>query len=93
MVLVGASNLGQSSNFFCEAGMEIRNLTVPGWVASPENIASVCEKISSLICVEKPTFVMDLFGNSTFRYEQFDSSVALPYKSGGKYHLEGNFFC
>jgi hypothetical protein len=71
--------------------MEIRNLTVLGWVASPENIASVCEKISSLIRVEKPMFVMDLFGNSTFRCEQFDSSVSLPYKSGGKYHLEGNF--
>ncbi len=73
---------------------ETINLTVPGWVASPEKIVAACEKITGLLKSnpqgESPLFVMDLFGNSTFRYEQFDSSFSLPFKSGGKYHLEGN---
>ncbi len=88
------SNLGQSCNFFSESGLETINLTVPGWVASPEKIAVACEKVTGLLNGnpkgESPMFVMDLFGNSTFRYEQFDGSISLPFKSRGKYDLEGN---
>jgi hypothetical protein len=32
---------------------------------------------------------MELFGNSTFRYRQFDGMIALPYKSQKGYHLPG----
>jgi hypothetical protein len=33
--------------------------------------------------------VMELFGNSTYRYEQFDGTKAMPFKAGNGYHLEG----
>jgi hypothetical protein len=33
--------------------------------------------------------ILELFGNSTFRYRQFDGTMALPFKSGHGYHLEG----
>ncbi len=33
---------------------------------------------------------MDLYGNMLYRFEQFDGTLSLPYKSGGKYHLAGN---
>jgi hypothetical protein len=32
-------------------------------------------------------FVFDLFGNSSVRFEQFDGTSALPFKSNGKFHL------
>jgi hypothetical protein len=34
-------------------------------------------------------FVFDIFGNTSVRFEQFDGSSALPYKSGGRFHLMG----
>jgi hypothetical protein len=63
VVLVSASNLGQSRNLFCDAGLKILNLTVPGWVASPENIAKICEEISKFSNDSSLMFVMDLFVN------------------------------
>jgi hypothetical protein len=32
---------------------------------------------------------MELFGNSTYRFEQFDGMMALPFKYGNGYHMEG----
>ncbi len=34
-------------------------------------------------------FVFNLLGNSSERFEQFDRTTALPFKSNGKYHLAG----
>jgi hypothetical protein len=35
MVLIGASNLGYCRDHFRQSGLEVIDLTVPGWVASP----------------------------------------------------------
>ena len=34
--------------------------------------------------------ILDLFGNSAYRYEQQDGNLALPCKISGKHHLPGN---
>jgi hypothetical protein len=34
-------------------------------------------------------FVFDIHGNSAIRFEQFDGTTALPFKSNGRYHLGG----
>ncbi len=31
--------------------------------------------------------MFDIFGNTSVRFEQFDGSTALPYKSDGRFHL------
>jgi hypothetical protein len=33
---------------------------------------------------------MDLLGNYAYRYSQMDGTLALPFKSDGRYHFEGN---
>jgi hypothetical protein len=33
--------------------------------------------------------VLELFGNSTYRYRQFDGTMALLFKAGHGYHMEG----
>jgi hypothetical protein len=38
---------------------------------------------------EVKAFVFDLLGNSSVRFEQFDGTASLPYKSEGKFHLGG----
>jgi hypothetical protein len=35
------------------------------------------------------TYVFDLLGNSSLRYEQFDGTTALPFKMGGRFHFGG----
>jgi hypothetical protein len=45
VVLVGASNLRSSACHFSSAGYDVQDLTVPGWVASPENIEKMKAKV------------------------------------------------
>jgi hypothetical protein len=34
-------------------------------------------------------FVFDLLGNGSVRFEQFDGTTSLPFKSNGKFNLAG----
>jgi hypothetical protein len=64
-------------------------VTVAGWTPCPENI----KKMVSIVNEKAKTsvaFVFDLLGNSSVRFEQYDGTTALPYKSNGKYHLAGD---
>jgi hypothetical protein len=90
VVLIGASNLGYCADHFRQSGLEVIDLTVPGWVASPENISAVTTSLKELGNANNHCMVIDPFSNSTFRFEQFDGSTSLPFKSGGKYHLAGD---
>ncbi len=47
-------------------------------------------KLDSTPCNEKTTLVFDLYGNSTFCFEQFDGSISMPFKMSGKFHMAGN---
>jgi hypothetical protein len=66
------------------------DLTIPGWVASEANITCLLQKTAQYWSHFDNLFVFDLYGNSTFCFEQFDGTQALPFKEGGKYHLAGN---
>jgi hypothetical protein len=41
VILVGASNLGNCSDAFRQSGLDVVDLTVPGWLATPENVCKV----------------------------------------------------
>jgi hypothetical protein len=75
---------------FKKLGLIVVDLTAPGWIASPENILSPTEKLKGLNCSSHDKIVLDLYGNMSYRFEQFDGTLSLPYKSGGRYHLAGN---
>jgi hypothetical protein len=47
-------------------------------------VTTVEEKAAELVA-----FVLDLFGNSSVRFELFDGTIALPFKSNSKFHLAG----
>jgi hypothetical protein len=64
--------------------------TIPGLIASPEYIFALSEKLSAITCSKDGTIVLDLYGNLAYRFKQFDCSLSLQYKSGGKYHLAGS---
>jgi hypothetical protein len=88
IVLVGASNLGHSVRHFAGADMVFIPVIKPGWVATVENVAELCNIVQGH-STTATLFVFDLFGNSSVRFEQFDGTTSLPFRSNGKYHLGG----
>jgi hypothetical protein len=72
-----------------ELGFEVVNLCVPGWVATPTNVEVMMEKVKAVPADLATVVIYDLFGNSTFRYENYDGSVFMPLKIRGGYHLLG----
>jgi hypothetical protein len=89
VVLLGASNLGRCASRLRKQGKQVINLTQPGRLASKENVESLSEKLKKMDCNEQSTLVFDLFGNSSFRFEQFDGSLSMPFKQSGTHHLAG----
>jgi hypothetical protein len=89
IVLVGASNMKRIIPLLQSSGYTVTDITSPGWLATAENIEHAICVINTLSLDPGYTLVMELFGNSTFRYQQFDGMMALPYKSQKGYHLPG----
>jgi hypothetical protein len=56
---------------------------------TPENIAAVQNTVRAHVAQQANAFVFDLLGNSSVRFEQFDGSTSLPFKSQGRFHLGG----
>jgi hypothetical protein len=48
------------------------------------------QKIDKVDCSKSATIIFDLFSNSSYRFEQFDGTLSLPYKTNGKYQLARN---
>ncbi len=70
--------------------MKVTSLLKPGWVASKENIAEMSSGVRATTEQGCSTVILDLYGNSSVRFTQFDGTTALPFKSGGRFHLNGD---
>jgi hypothetical protein len=90
VILLGASNLGHCADRLRQAGRVAFDLSSPGWLASPDNIALPLDKLDKIQCSMDDTVILDLYGNLAYRFKQFDGSILLPYKSMGRYHFAGN---
>jgi hypothetical protein len=88
--LLGASNLGNCAEHLRKHGLDVLDLTIPGWIASPDNVSLLEEKLSTVVIGKNDNIILDLYGNLSYRFEQFDRTQSLPYKSGGRYHLAGD---
>jgi hypothetical protein len=89
LVCIGSSIMKQLIPFLQAAGYTITDLSVPGWLATEENIQILIKKMSEIRIDESFSVVMDLFSNCSYRYRQFDGTQSLPYKEGGHYHMPG----
>jgi hypothetical protein len=90
VILLGASNLGNCAESLRQHGLDVLDLTIPGWIASPNNVSSLEEKLSTVVIGKRDNVILDLYSNLSYRFEQFDGTQSLPYKSGGRYHLAGD---
>ncbi len=59
------------------------DLISPGWIASPDNIAELSEKLDRIQCADSDTLVLDLSDNLAYKFDQSDGSISLLYKSSG----------
>ncbi len=62
-------------------------ITVPGWLPNTANIDQLAKTLET--AEQDSIALLDLLGNVAYRYTQCDGTLALPYKTGGKYHFEG----
>jgi hypothetical protein len=89
VILIGASNTKRLVPFLKAAGYTVCDLTQPGWLATPENIDFLIAKLNTIGTLPDTIVILELFGNSTFRYRQFDGTMALPFKVNNGYHMDG----
>jgi hypothetical protein len=80
VVLIGSSNLKNSTPFFKDPAFVFLVNSLPGWMPTPENIAAVLNTVRAHVAQQANAFVFDLLGNSSVRFEQFDGSTSLPFK-------------
>ncbi len=83
VIFLGASNLGNCAERLRKHGLDVLDLTIPGWIASPDNVSLLEEKLSTVVIGKKDNIILDLYGNLSYRFEQFDGTQSLPYKSAG----------
>jgi hypothetical protein len=70
------------------SGVPTEQITIPGWTCSPENVNKMMEEMETK-ATDVSAYVFDLLSNSTLRFEQFDGTTSLPFKSNGKFHYGG----
>jgi hypothetical protein len=93
VALAGGSNMKHCVSHFAATGVSVTDICSPGWTPTVDNVAMLAEKIKAAASNGLNGIVLDLFGNIALRFEQFDGSSALPYKSTGTFHLCGKVVC
>jgi hypothetical protein len=89
IVLVGGSNMKRLVPLFNAAGYHVTDLSAPSWLATDENIEYISSMLNSLSLDPGYILVAEMLGNSTYRYQQFDGTMALPFKTNQGYHMGG----
>jgi hypothetical protein len=80
--------MNRASRFFKASDLTFENHSVPGWTPTADNV----KKMSDLVedkAKGGAAFVFDILSNSAVRFQQYDGTTALPFKSNRRYHLGG----
>jgi hypothetical protein len=88
-IVIGSSITNRVVGHLRALNIPVIDLTVPGWLATQDNIDSLIAKLAGLDCPDDFVVVMDLHSNSSYRFKQFDGTPALPVKDCKKYHFPG----
>jgi hypothetical protein len=86
VTLIGASNLRHCVPHVAGHGVQVIDHTLPGWTPSPGNVVKLQNEI---VTDMSSSYVFDLYGNSSLRFEQYDGTTALPFQSNGRFHFGG----
>jgi hypothetical protein len=89
IIIIGSSIMGRVAGHLRTLGLSVVDLSVPGWIATADNINSLIVRMSELKITGNFAVVLDLHSNSSFRFLQFDGTLALPVKDAKKFHFPG----
>jgi hypothetical protein len=90
IVLIGGSNMKKLVPLLIELGYNVTDLSEPSWLATPGNIDNIIATLNTTCPEPGYTLVMEPFSNSTFRYKQFDGTMAMPFRTSKGYHMGGD---
>ena len=90
LAVVGASHMSRCIPIFSLQKGTVFNLTKPGWIATPANVAKVMDDITQANLPVSTPVILDLLSNSVFRFVDFDGSLLLPKKTQTGYHMPGD---
>jgi hypothetical protein len=90
-VIVGASHMRRVAREMRDAGSEVIDLSVPGWLPTKENIAAVATKLASIDLTAEDCIVIDLWSNSVYLGSDDYGYPLKPVRPeiDGKYHIIG----
>ena len=90
IVLVGASNMRRVYPHLESTGLKITLCPLDGQVPSEKTLEKLGEELAKISSKSDVAVVLDLLGNTCFRFEQPDGTMAVPIMLAGRYHLLGN---
>jgi hypothetical protein len=89
LVCIGSSIMSQAIPYLRALGYTVTDLTRPGWLATDENITALISAMSKVQIEGGFVAILDLLGNCTYRFTQFDGTLSLPFKESNKFHMGG----
>ena len=89
LILIGASHLKRTIPHLRRMGYEVIDITCPGRAVSAACVDEILNQLKGIEVPMNTVVVLDMFGNSSFRWEQEDGTLSTAVKIGGGYHLPG----
>jgi hypothetical protein len=94
LVLIGASHLKRTMPHLKRLGYRVTDITCPGRAVSATIVGETLNQMRGVAVPANAIVVLDLFGNSSSRWEDEDGTLALAVKAGDGYHMPGPvIFC
>ncbi len=93
LVLIGASHLKRTIPYLKRLGYTVTDATCPGRVVSAASVSEVANQLRGTTVPNNAVVVMDMYGNSSWRWEDEDGTLTTSVKIGSSYHLPGLVTC
>jgi len=89
ILILGASHARHLATALRDKGLNVIDLSVPGWTPTAANVEKLVEEIRKVGNTTRMVAVCDMISNVSFRYEDGEGSSSVPFKSAGTYHMGG----
>ncbi len=89
ILVVGGSHAKRLVGELRNRGLDVTDLSVPGWTPTEENVAKLTADIAELGDIGNMVAVCDLISNVIYRFEQFDGTLCLAVNLDGRWHMAG----
>jgi len=89
VIVLGGSHAKRLAAELQKAGLDLIDLSSPGWTPTEENISHICSELTKLGDISTCTAICDMISNVVYRFEQFDGTLCLAVNLDGRWHMAG----